>query len=278
MATPGPSLLPVALKAFRKRVGYRQAYVRPTHWLLSYYDSLLRAAAGRVKLPLWGRTAEVLMAGASTPVTVRLGSSDWAVLEEVLLRHIYQSALELELGQPPTIVDLGANVGMTVRLWGDRWPQANIVAVEPDADNFRILRRNTTALPAERLRLVQAAVSSRPGVGSLDRDHDECAYRLTEAADESGGDSIEVLDVPTLLELADIRGDVDLMKCDIEGAEAQLFADCRGWIGRVKHLLVEAHAPYGVAQLENDLTRNGYRFGRLAVEPPQSDVVLLRRE
>ena len=51
--------------------------------------------------------------------------------------------------------------------------------------------------------------------------------------------------------------EIDLCKCDIEGGEAALFAECSDWIGCVKTLVVETHEPYTLDRLVSDLGRNG---------------------
>jgi hypothetical protein len=51
-----------------------------------------------------------------------------------------------------------------------------------------------------------------------------------------------------LKEYLDRAGRVDLLKMDIEGAEADVLEDCRGSLGGVQHLFVEYHAYTGQPQ------------------------------
>lgn len=53
---------------------------------------------------------------------------------------------------------------------------------------------------------------------------------------------------------------MDLLKCDIEGAEAEVFANCADWIERIRWLMVELHPPYDKRKCLADLERNGGRF------------------
>jgi hypothetical protein len=48
---------------------------------------------------------------------------------------------------------------------------------------------------------------------------------------------------------------VDLLKIDIEGAEAEIFANCQTWISRIKNLMIELHSPYSEDLFLNDLKR-----------------------
>ena len=61
---------------------------------------------------------------------------------------------------------------------------------------------------------------------------------------DSEGDAVEVMTMPQVLESTEVESSIDLLKCDIEGAESQVLADCAGWIGRVRNLVIELHAPY----------------------------------
>jgi hypothetical protein len=57
---------------------------------------------------------------------------------------------------------------------------------------------------------------------------------------------------------------IDLLKCDIEGTESELFANCKDWISRVDHLIVETLAPYRVADLTQHLREAGWPFDVLS--------------
>jgi hypothetical protein len=48
---------------------------------------------------------------------------------------------------------------------------------------------------------------------------------------------------------------VDLLKCDIEGAESEVFSNCCSWIGLIKNLVAEIHPPYTTQALLSDLKR-----------------------
>jgi len=76
------------------------------------------------------------------------------------------------------------------------------------------------------------------------------------------------MSVSTLVQKHDLHR-IDLLKCDIEGSEIELFADCRDWIHRVKALLVETHAPYTVQQLYAALRANGWNFNVIHERPTE---------
>jgi hypothetical protein len=91
----------------------------------------------------------------------------------------------------------------------------------------------------------------------------------------AGGQPVEALTIPQLLERASAAGAVDLLKCDIEGAEQELFADCSAWIGRVRNILIEVHRPYTTEMFLADLGRAGARFDVRQIDKSDTYAVLL---
>jgi len=132
------------------------------------------------------------------------------------------------------------------------WPTARILAVEPDHENIKMARRNAD-IPGKSTMFVQACVAGTARKVHLDRSHDEYSFRMQEGADAS--EAIDALTVPQLINQAGFEGRIDLLKCDVEGAEAEIFANCRPWISRVRFLAVEVHAPYTAGALLADLQR-----------------------
>jgi FkbM family methyltransferase len=208
------------------------------------------------------------------PLSVRLASSDWYVLEEIFLNGEYEY-VQRNLHGLRTIVDLGANVGMSVRLWQSLFPQARIVAVEPDADNLAIARLNV--LPTSdglAPTLIQACVAGRAREVSLDRSG--TAYAISMRDNSGTGETVSALTMAQILERGGIKPDeaIDLLKCDIEGAEAEVFADCASWINRVRHIVIELHAPYTADKFKADLAKAGAGF-RIDQELPKGDLHIM---
>ena len=67
-------------------------------------------------------------------------------------------------GTPPRILDLGANIGLSVLAFLRDHPEADITALEPDPAIFRVLERNVRENGGARVRLLQCAAWSRDGV------------------------------------------------------------------------------------------------------------------
>ncbi len=237
----------------------RQRYARPTDWIVESYHRLLSNLT-HGWFPGRGSVVRLHLRDDPRPFFVRVGSSDFTVMDEIFLGQEYDGFLAGVRGEVRTILDLGASVGMSIRRWQRQFPHARIVGVEPDADSTRLARMNANVAPTDGMpavTIIEACVAGTARMVSLDRSTDAWRYRMIEARD---GDRIQATTVQSLLQQANVCDPIDILKCDIEGAERELFADCGAWIGRVRNMVVEVHPPYSAAELEADLKRCGADF------------------
>lgn len=178
---------------------------------------------------------------ADRPLRCRAGSSDIDVFKHIYVLREY--ACFDDLAAPGLIVDCGANVGMSTAYFLSRFPDTQVVAVEPDPGNYEQLLNNTKPY-AQRLRAVQAGVWCRnAGLKFVDNEWgDGRAWAVTVA--EAGPDEqadIQAVSIGDLLE-ASGHERIALLKIDIEGSEQALFSEgVEPWLGRVDNLVIELH-------------------------------------
>ena len=235
----------------------RQRFAGAGDWLLHLYNRVLRRFP-HLPLPRRGAVVAVRLSGQLDKFFVRLGSTDLLVLDELFHTGEY-AFVQDALNNVRTIVDLGANVGFSLRYWQQVFPAARMLAVEPDHDNCRLCELNAAAAGStSQLTLVRACVGShrrkvRLGGG------EEWAYRMEESVAGDAG-LTEVIPLGELLAGHFGGEEIDLLKCDIEGAEQEVFANCGAWIGRVKAIVIELHPPYSVDRFLSDLGSSGTQF------------------
>jgi FkbM family methyltransferase len=202
--------------------------------------------------------------GLPDPLYLRSANSDFLVFNEIFENGEYQPIRQWNLPADATIFDLGGNIGLASVYFGSILPKSRIMVVEPDADNCRIIRQNNQGMiQAGRLRIVEAFVAATDGTAGIDRNARSWAFKMVDESapngDNGNREQIRCLSVPSLMTESGFDR-IDLLKCDIEGAEANLFAHCRDWIGQVSHLIVEAHAPYRNADLYQHLREADWEF------------------
>jgi cephalosporin hydroxylase len=66
-------------------------------------------------------------------IILRLGTTDVAAYEHVFIHDEYGFLLARE---PSVIVDAGANVGMSAVYFANRFPSAEVIAIEPEPSNL----------------------------------------------------------------------------------------------------------------------------------------------
>jgi FkbM family methyltransferase len=211
------------------------------------------------------------------PFYMRLGTTDWETFNVTFLLDEYGFVRD-KIPALKTIVDLGANIGDSARYFADVYPKARIVAIEPDSGNYNICRKNMERIsPSGRVSCKQCFVGSHLGYAGVDRSQGEWGYRMDRTAL-----AVERVPVVTMVDLMLEFGftEIDLLKCDIEGAEAELFHECSGWISRIRHLAIETSPPYSVAILERELAASGTQFIKLHHAAPDGihELALFRRQ
>lgn len=196
-----------------------------------YFQQLGRLARTHVGL------CEVRLPELPHPLTLRCGSTDIDNLEQIFWRREYDFVWDLPA--PARILDLGAYVGYAAVCLANRFPDAQILCVEPVPSSFRILLLNT--LPFRNISHLNAAAWSHNGRVQLIGIHGgHWGYQLAGADEGAPGD----YRCFTIAEILRMRGwdRAEFVKCDVEGAEAMLFADPGvDWIRSLDVLAIETH-------------------------------------
>jgi len=199
---------------------------------------------------------------SENPVSVRLrGASDISVFEQVFLSEQYSCVRDLKGVE--TILDLGANIGLSGAYLLSCFPQARLFAVEPDPANAALCRTNLAPF-GQRARVFTGAVWSRNtnlrlAKGEF-RDGREWAIQVAE--NDAPGDAsvagVQAWTVPDLLQMCAVET-VDLMKVDIERAELQVFdGSAQHWLPQVRNICIELHDPACEAAFDSALASFDY--------------------
>lgn len=168
-------------------------------------------------------------------------SSDIDVFKHIFVLREYH-CLD-ELSAPELIIDCGANAGFSTAYFLTRFPEAKVIAVEPDPGNFESLARNVAPCGA-RCETVEAGVWSKPCGLKFPEipfgDGREWARSVREATADETPD-VKAVDIGSLLQQSGGTR-ISLLKIDIEGSEETVFSGSHtAWLDRVDHLIIELH-------------------------------------
>lgn len=227
---------------------------------------VLQIALGRV---LGRKSVRVRLGGSSLPLEIRFNNSDLVLFLGIFLHK----DCHLRLGvDPATVLDLGANTGLTAVAFQRQFPHARVIAVEGDRDAFRVCQRN---LPNTPLSLsVQRVVAARSGWANAENpDAISMARRFAES-EESSPNTIQASAVDELLDEFGCEEPI-LVKMDIEGAEADIFREPARWLNRVQAVLVEPHGAGTAEMIRRTLEDFEFRVSQvgekiLGTRPPWS--------
>lgn len=188
--------------------------------------------------------------GYAQPIHLRDNRSDYSIFWQTMVRTQYDlgkfpQMAEIERraqamiseGQVPVIVDGGANIGLSLRAFARDYPNARIVAVEPDADNMRVLAANASALGGEHL-AVLGGLAARSGHCRVVARERGSAGLQTEYCAADAPDAVRALTVDECVAMVP-GGAPWIVKLDIEGAQDELFSANTDWVGQTDLIILE---------------------------------------
>jgi FkbM family methyltransferase len=156
---------------------------------------------------------------------------------ELCLDHVYTSDF-YDPGDGDVIVDVGANVGVFAIEMARRNRNYRVMALEPHPGNFKYLQTNTHNAKLKNLTCLEAALGSDYGSGRMQAGSRSLDHVLR--VEPAATNGIKIIPLSALFELA--GGEIDFLKIDIEGSEADVFAaaspDC---LRRIKRIAMEYH-------------------------------------
>lgn len=216
------SLLPFRvqkrLRKSRKRIVRRMRLVRSLGvWAIPAERQLRRAEhalEGYVSVSI----------GFGRRIVLRAATTDTNVFRQHFVeRELYAIP---RLGGASVIVDLGAHIGLATEVLRRNYPDARIVSVEMDPENFALCARNHRETVAQES--IHAAIWSCGGVVYIDDvGEGNWAFRVRGVSDADPGDPSTGSAVPAMSFVDLIREQrlerISILKVDIEGSEAELF-------------------------------------------------------
>lgn len=133
------------------------------------------------------------------------------------------------------IIDAGANIGDSTLRFRRFHPQARILAIEADADNFDILRKNFE--DDELTTCLHRALWSECGVLQVEKTWANVASRV--AVKSEGPRPVQAISIPELMAEFGLT-EIDILKLDIEGAESVVFqTPDLSWLTKIRCIIFE---------------------------------------
>jgi len=184
------------------------------------------------------RHVSARLRGYPQAINYRPGSSDILVIRNVLINQEYSCVGDE--ADVKLIVDAGANIGCSAIYFLTRYPNAHVIAIEPDRQNFELCRSNLAPFGA-RAEVLQAGLWPDDVGLHIERGtyRDGMAWSIQVAPAAQGEhEDIRAVNLATVL----AGRTADLVKMDIEGAEVNVFArNYESWLPHARTLVIELH-------------------------------------
>lgn len=176
-------------------------------------------------------------------------------LKEIFVEEIYK--LDIATTNP-YIIDCGSNIGLAVIYLKKRYPNAEIIAFEPDKGNFELLEKNVLKNSWDKIKIYNKAIWKSEGILSF-----KTEGTLGSKIDQTATDE-NTVQVPSVRLKDLLIRKVDFLKIDIEGAEYEVLKDCADSLSEVENLFIEFHGHFErmfeLTEIFEIVKMNGFSF------------------
>jgi len=160
--------------------------------------------------------------------------ADIQTFNQIFLENSY----EIEFKEPKIIIDGGANIGLFAILMTNHFPNAKIICIEPDIENFELLKQNV--LSYENIFCENSGLWDKKTKLKIYDKFNLGKWGMIVEEDPENG-TTPAISLDFLIEKYNIS-EIDILKLDIETSEKQLFSNnYQNWLSKTKTFVVEFH-------------------------------------
>ena len=178
-------------------------------------------------------------------------------VKELFVEEIYKFKAQ---DDTPYIIDCGSYIGTSILFFKTQYPNAKILAFEPDNSNFELLNNNIKKWDLKDIEIQNAAIwINNLGVNFI------ADGNMASKIDESNNTAHNENQKTKSVRLKDLLTEkIDFLKIDIEGAEYEVLVDCESKLSFVENLFIEYHGNYNemykLNKILNILIENNFKY------------------
>jgi FkbM family methyltransferase len=151
------------------------------------------------------------------------------------LMSTYQESVDK--GNVPLIIDCGGNIGLSALYLAKLFPEANIYVIEPDAENFKMLKMNTEGFGDRIVALRGGIWNESDNLRIVNPQSGSAAFRV-EPTTENTKEAFRTYTINEICALAGVNEPL-IVKIDIEGAQKSLFKSNTDWVFNTHLIMLE---------------------------------------
>jgi FkbM family methyltransferase len=216
-------------------------------------------------------TLSIRLSRISATISMRRSTGDIFVFYEVLKQGIYHlgSANKTNAESIKEIIDCGGNIGISALYFADRYPNARIISIEPLLENYSLLKHNVQSI--RRIVPVFGCVSDSDGERFMTTHHAAWGNTVTDVPTNC---CVPSFTMARLINQYDVEA-IDVLKVDIEGEEAKVFA-APTFLPRTKTIVIELHGAYGLDCFQRDIAPYGFVVNVPGTNPEVKSITAAR--
>lgn len=200
---------------------------------------------GLVQMLVWlgGRRGSVCKLSIfETDVWLRRGSPDLSVAIETLGGEFSLASRFLARDYAGVIVDAGGYVGTSAIALSQMFPNAKVVTIEPERENFSLLQKNIRAWP--RIQSIRGALVGEENerVSLFDPGKSSWGFTATQEHQHAAhSKKLYSVRAYRLSQLGTSLNEIGLLKMDIEGGELDLLENDAESVQKIPIVVAELH-------------------------------------
>ncbi|MCA6434994.1 MAG: FkbM family methyltransferase [Bacteroidetes bacterium] len=185
------------------------------------------------------KTLTVSLSNIEHPITLRCIRADMQSFVNTFIDPYLDKKIYLD--NPNFIIDAGANIGYTAVLFANWWPNATIVSIEPDLENYELTLLNTKKYT--NIHVLHAGLWYKNAKLQIEAGQED-GFVVREVSNETKISSQNLSEGISLDEILTRfkKNKIDFLKMNIEGSEKEVFSfNYQNWLPKTKAMLIELH-------------------------------------
>lgn len=165
---------------------------------------------------------------------LRKDTSDIEAFYQIFFHDEYDTKY---VAAPVNIIDGGANVGLFTIWVKNKFPDAQVIAIEPDPENYAVMQKNVSMY--KNVHCENCGLWDRSTRLKVYDKYNRGNWGFV--AEENQAGTIQALSIDDIMQKYNWSF-IDILKLDIETAEKKVFSgDYKGWLKKTRMLVVELH-------------------------------------
>lgn len=178
-----------------------------------------------------------------TQVDVKLLGNTITIVDNLSFLFMYKEIFQSQVykfrstNPNPVIIDGGANIGLSAIFFKTHFPDAKVIAFEPDFKIFRVLKGNLKSFGFDDVLVINKGLWNMEDKLSFNSEGAD-AGRIHKFEDEK----VVKTAIETCCLSAYLNQPIELLKLDIEGAETEVLEESQSLLQNVNKIFVEYHS------------------------------------